>query len=84
MDKDLFRWANGDDLNVTNWQEGEPNADYPSDVCTLVVPGKGWIDDSCTTREKGTSLLPLCEKAVQSGKSFLLSAMVFESRIAIL
>ena len=70
-DKGLLRWANGDDLNVTNWQEGQPSTDYPSNVCTLVVPGKGWVDEECTTTEKGgTKLLPLCEKGVESGLYF--------------
>ena len=67
-DKGLLRWANGDDLNVTNWQEGQPSTDYPSKVCTLVIPEKGWVDDECTTTEtRGTKLLPLCEKGVESG-----------------
>ena len=68
--QDRFRWENGEDLsNVTNWSDGKPQSKYPKDKCTLVTTRKGWIDNSCSERaDMGVGFLPLCEKAVQTGK----------------
>ena len=68
--EDVFIWSNGDEVNVTNWSaDGEPTTSGYTDVaCTLLTPNKGWKVSSC--HGNGEHILPLCEKAVVSGKIF--------------
>ena len=71
-DNDTFRWSNGDDLNVTNWDNKQPDRKFPDEKCTLVVPGKGWDDYECKNGgDSKIKFLPLCERAVSSGKIYL-------------
>ena len=69
--EDVFVWKYGDELNITNWSAdgGEPvTAGYTDVACTLLTPNKGWEVSSCNA--DGGHILPLCEKAVASGKIF--------------
>ena len=65
VSEQTFRWANGLDLNVTNWSDGEPNFDNPDDNCTVVTPENGWRHHPCT--EKTRNITTVCERAVKSG-----------------
>ena len=68
----MFIWTNGDELNVTNWSaNGEPSSSKYADeeACTFLTPGDGWKVASCEDRGNiQGGILPLCEKAVKSGK----------------
>ena len=55
--------------NVTNWSDDKPRSKYPKEKCTLVTTEKGWLDKSCSEgADMGVRFLPLCEKAVKTGR----------------
>ena len=67
-----FKWTNGDSLTISKWNTGEPDSDFPKQTCTVVGAGKNrvWHDVPCSRRATNDNVtsLPLCERALPSGK----------------
>ena len=43
-----FAWNDGSEVDYTNWIGGEPNDWGTGEDCTVIKPGGGWNDESCT------------------------------------